>query len=246
MPSYLVTGASRGLGLGFVTELLKDPSNIVVATARDTAGSSGLHELKANHRDDRLLLIDLDVSKQDSIRAAAEQTARLLPGGLDHLISNAGVAMTGVTADLEALSTEIIVTVMAPILLMKEFLPLIRDGDCKRILVVSSVLGSIHNAPFTPNLMNGYSIAKAALNMLARKWSPLLKTEGITIAIIHPGWIPATEIGDEISAWVAKYAPDLERFTIEESAAGCVKVLNGLTIDNSGEFFSHDGAIVPF
>ncbi|KAF7556989.1 hypothetical protein G7Z17_g1069 [Cylindrodendrum hubeiense] len=250
MPSYLITGTSRGLGLAFVTELLKDPSNTVVATARNTAGSAGLKELKAQDKDGRLLLVDLDVSKQESIRAAAEKTAQLLPGGLDHLVSSAGVSSTGVQTfeevDLEALMSDLNFTITAPILLIREFLPLIRDGDHKRILIISSVLGSIQRAAFTPNLANGYSIARAALNMLARKWSPVLKTEGITLAILHPGWVSSTDIGDGISEWVAKYAPSLENLTVERSAADCMKVLNGLTVENAGEFFNHDGTDLPF
>ena len=112
MPSYLITGSSRGIGLGFVAELvcvflliirivpntytdvnqLKDKSNVVVATARNTAGSSGLQELKAKQPDDQLHLLDMDVTKPNSIHAAGEAAGKLLPGGLDYLISNAGVS----------------------------------------------------------------------------------------------------------------------------------------------------------
>lgn len=63
-----------------------------MATARNTAGSSGLQELKAQDKDGRLLLIDLDVTKPESISAAVKKTAELLPSGLDNLISNAGVS----------------------------------------------------------------------------------------------------------------------------------------------------------
>lgn len=69
---------------------------MVVATARNTAKSDGLRELKAKDTQGRLKLVDLDVSNADSIRAAAEETAKLLPEGLDNLISNAGVIYTGI------------------------------------------------------------------------------------------------------------------------------------------------------
>lgn len=71
---------------------LKDKSNTVIATARDTTKSSGLQELHAQDKEDKLFLVDLDVSKLESVRAAAEKTAQLVPGGLDNLISNAGVS----------------------------------------------------------------------------------------------------------------------------------------------------------
>ncbi|KAK8094175.1 short-chain dehydrogenases/reductase [Apiospora hydei] len=91
MPSYLITGSSRGLGLGFVTELLKDPGNIVIATARDPTKSAGLQELKKKHGYAQLHLVSLDVTKSDSVHDAAEATQKLLPDGLDYIISNAGV-----------------------------------------------------------------------------------------------------------------------------------------------------------
>jgi NAD(P)-dependent dehydrogenase (short-subunit alcohol dehydrogenase family) len=96
MPSYLVTGASRGLGLGFVIELLKDPNNIVIATARNTTfRAKDLQELKARQTDNRLHLVDLDVSSSYGVLVAAEEVSKILPDGLDCLISNAGVAYTG-------------------------------------------------------------------------------------------------------------------------------------------------------
>ncbi|KAI5462016.1 putative short-chain dehydrogenases/reductase [Mariannaea sp. PMI_226] len=250
MPSYLVTGASRGLGLGFVTELLQNKDNVVVATARSTASSSGLQELKAKHADGRLILIDLDVSKPESIAAAAEKASEALPNGLDNLVSNAGVNEGGLKSfedlDIEALTYELNFTVTAPILLLRAFLPLIRKSEAKKVLLVSSSLGSITTASYLPNLANGYSVARAALNMVGRKWSPLLKGEGITLAMIHPGWVGVTEIGDSIAEWVNKYKPDLPNLTIETSAADCMKVLNDLTIDNAGDFFNHDGSKLPF
>ncbi|CAM1504990.1 Fc.00g106270.m01.CDS01 [Cosmosporella sp. VM-42] len=250
MPSYLITGTSRGLGLGFVTELLKNKDNTVVATARNTAGSAGLQDLKAQDKDGRLFLVDLDVSKPESIHAAAQKTAQLLPNGLDHLVSSAGVASDALKTfeelDIQEFTDELNFTVTAPLLLVREFLPLIRKSELKRVLFITSTLGSIQLAAGLPNLANVYSIARAALNMLARKWSPVLKADGITIAVLHPGWVSVTEIGDGISEWMAKYAPNMKSITLEQSAADSMKVLNGLTIEDAGEFFNYDGTKLPF
>jgi NAD(P)-dependent dehydrogenase (short-subunit alcohol dehydrogenase family) len=57
-----------------------------------------LQNLKAHDTEGKLVLIDLDISKHESIRAAAEKTAEILPNGLDHLISNAGVSYNGMKA----------------------------------------------------------------------------------------------------------------------------------------------------
>jgi hypothetical protein len=60
------------------------------------------------------------------------------------------------------------------------------------------------------------------------------------------GWVGITEIGDSISEWVNKYHPSLENLSVEKSSADCMKVLNGLTIEDSGAFFNHDGTKLPF
>lgn len=74
---------------------MKKKENTVIATARNTAGSPGLQKLKQEHPDGRLILLDLDVTSADSIKTAAEATNKLLLGGLDNLISNAGVQYNG-------------------------------------------------------------------------------------------------------------------------------------------------------
>ncbi|KAG9233059.1 putative short-chain dehydrogenases/reductase [Amylocarpus encephaloides] len=250
MPSYLITGASRGLGLAFATELIKNNENKVIATARNTTGSSGLQDLKKQYPDSRLVLFDLDVSKPESIQAAAKATEKLLPNGLDNLISNAGVSYSALTSfeemGIEDFTNEVNFNITTPILLLKEFVPLVRKSEAKRILVITSVLGSIQLGASMPGLANGYSVGKAALNMLIRKWSAVLKGDGITTALLHPGWVGATEIGDGIAPWVRKYAPDLENLSEEQSAADCMKVLNGLTSEDNGEYFNHDGTKLPW
>jgi short-subunit dehydrogenase involved in D-alanine esterification of teichoic acids len=67
--------------------------------------------------------------------------------------------------DVKDFTAELDFTVTAPLVLVREFLPLVRKSEKKRILVVSSGLGSIQHAAFMPNLANGYSVARAALNM---------------------------------------------------------------------------------
>jgi NAD(P)-dependent dehydrogenase (short-subunit alcohol dehydrogenase family) len=67
--------------------------------------------------------------------------------------------------DIQDFTSEIVFTVTAPLNLLREFLPLVRKSETKRALFVTSILGSIEVAPNLPNLMNSYSVARAALNM---------------------------------------------------------------------------------
>ena len=109
MPSYLVTGGSRGLGLGFIAELvslliinisdylpsnaraqLQDPQNYVIATARSSNSTPELQKLLTKHAE-MIAFVQLDIADPASIEKAAVDVAKLVPEGLDTLISNAGV-----------------------------------------------------------------------------------------------------------------------------------------------------------
>jgi NAD(P)-dependent dehydrogenase (short-subunit alcohol dehydrogenase family) len=67
--------------------------------------------------------------------------------------------------DTEELAAELSFTVTSPLLLVRTFLPLIRKSNAKKILVVTSDVGSIELGPTMPNVGNAYSISRAALNM---------------------------------------------------------------------------------
>jgi len=60
------------------------------------------------------------------------------------------------------------------------------------------------------------------------------------------GWVPTTEIGGGIIEWVEKYAPQLPRIPVTESAAGCVKIFETLAIEDTNSFFNFDGSKLPW
>jgi hypothetical protein len=64
--------------------------------------------------------------------------------------------------------------------------------------------------------------------------------------VIHSGWVGSTEIGDGISSWIAENAPQVPNIPLEESAAGCMKVLKDATVENSGSFYNFDGTKIPW
>ncbi|KAK7948586.1 uncharacterized protein PG986_009472 [Apiospora aurea] len=250
MPSYLITGSSRGLGLGFVTELLKDPGNVVIATARDPTKSAGLQELKKKHGGAQLHFVSLDVTKSDSVHDAAEATQKLLPDGLDYLISNAGVNYSPLKSldemDMDDFKAEIEFNVTAPMYLFREFSPLVRKSSVKKIMVVTSALGSIEFSGPVVGPCDAYSVGKAALNMLTRKWSAALKEHGVTTVLVHPGYIGGTDMGADIGDWVAEKMPDLPNLTTETACGDCLKVMHDSTADDNGLFFNHDGSKQPW
>jgi hypothetical protein len=64
--------------------------------------------------------------------------------------------------------------------------------------------------------------------------------------LIFVGWVPTTEIGSGIIDWVEKYAPNLPRIPVPESAAGVVKIFETLTIQDTNSFFNYDGTKLPW
>lgn len=92
MATYLITGTSRSYGLALVQHLLTFPSSTVskiFATSRNT-DVEALKELA--EKDDRVVLVDMDVTDEKSIQSAAEKITEVLGGkGLDVLINSAGI-----------------------------------------------------------------------------------------------------------------------------------------------------------
>ncbi|KAH9204931.1 hypothetical protein DL95DRAFT_417848 [Leptodontidium sp. 2 PMI_412] len=249
MPSYLVTGSSRGLGLGFIAELLQDPQNYVIATARSSNSTPELSKLLTKHPE-KSAFVQLDIADPASIEKAAVDVAKLVPEGLDTLISNAGVNFqpkaTLEEADLTLFSSELEVEIVGNTRLIRAFLPLIQKGKGKKLIFVTSGLGSIELAASSPNLNATYSVSRAALNMLVRKWGGALRFQGITTALIHPGWVPSTEIGAGIVDWVEQYAPDMAKVPVAESAKGCVKIFQEVKFEDSNMFWNYDGTKIPW
>lgn len=81
--------------------------------------------------------------------------------------------------------------------------------------------------------------------MLARKWGAVLKHEGVTVALVHPGWVQ-TDLGDEIKEWMETYAKNSPQITTAQSSAGILAVAKKVTIDSTASFYNYDGSKLPF
>ena len=149
--------------------------------------SDSIKELQNAYPKNRFAVVTIDYSDYPSIKKAAKEAAKILPSGLDYLISNAGVSlqenstfedMYGLLAhalayiadasflsDLKAFEEELRVNTVAPIEVVRSFLPLVRKGTAKKVVFLSSILSSIDFAPNVATLAVTYGITKAGLNM---------------------------------------------------------------------------------
>lgn len=228
----LVTGASRGLGLEF-TRQLSARGDHVFASCRRPDQAEALKALKAQCPD-HVTIVPLDVAEVSSIHSAYEMI-KSQTGALDMLINNAGVfrkedPLGGL--DQQTMLHLLTVNAVGPILVTQQFLDLLKAGQGSKIINITSGLGSL--AWRDEGGKYSYAASKAALNMLNRTLAFDLKDTGITTIVIDPGWVQTDMGGPE--AWI----------TPEKSISDVLKVIGGLTPEQSGMFFHHSGEPVPW
>ncbi|KAH9831448.1 uncharacterized protein C8Q71DRAFT_303999 [Rhodofomes roseus] len=251
MPSFLVVGGSRGIGLALVEELLKDPDNFVITTARDLSQSPGLRALTSKYPKDRLVVLVLDLAHRETVERAGEEATTLLPNGLDCLIHNSAINLRPVgpfeEMDLDQLEEELRINTIAPIHALRTFLPLIRKSKAqdRKIIFMSSGLASIENGFFWAGLSEGYSVSKAGLNMVVRKWGAALKQEGIATFALQPGYVD-TDMGQGLSSWIQEHAAWVPMMSPNDCAAQCLKVVREVKLEDAVAFYSFEGKREPW
>ena len=230
MARILITGANRGLGLEFVERYLESGDD-VIATYRNEESSFDL----INMRDERsnLKLLHLDVSSNKSLNSFAEN---LGDSTIDIFINNAGVYGPR-NSSFENVNEEnwipaIKVNAIAPLLLTQLIIKNIRAGTDKKLIYITSKMGSIDD-----NKGGGayvYRSSKTALNAIVKSLSVDLKNEKIAVALIHPGWVK-TDMGGPNAL--------IERDT---SVRGMTEVISNLDISSTGNFYNYDGSIIAW
>ncbi|OXB58479.1 hypothetical protein ASZ78_009044 [Callipepla squamata] len=252
--SALVTGANRGIGLGFVQHLLAlpNPPEVVFAACRDPKGQRAqeLQKLASKHRN--LVIVPLEVTDPASIKAAAASVGEHLKGsGLNLLINNAGIAkINSLDTETQKDMSEVYTTnTAAPLLLSQAFLPLLKKAAQERpgsglscskaaIVNISSIAGSIKEMYLWEAAQcASYRCSKAALNMLTRCQSLGYREHGIFCVTLHPGWVQ-TDMGT-----AGGHTPPL---TVDASIGGMMKVLSSLSEKDTGSFLDWEGNVVPW
>ena len=187
--TVLVTGADRGLGFGLCAALLKGGWHVFAGQYIPE-----WHELASlmNEYPQALHILPLDVSSRESVQAAAE-IVNVHTDHLDVLICNAGVTSETVTLTIretqnyDEMHRLYDVNALGALRVVEAFLPLIEQGNSKRLCFISSEAGSIGRAERTSWF--GYCMSKAALNMGVKILFNDLHPSGYTFRVYHPGWV---------------------------------------------------------
>jgi NAD(P)-dependent dehydrogenase (short-subunit alcohol dehydrogenase family) len=222
MPSILITGANRGIGLEFARQYSADGWE-VIATARDAAAADELRALDV--RVEQLELRDLD---------AVESFGERLNAPLDLMIANAGTMKpeeARTAEDGRGWAEMLTVNSIAPYLLARSCLDRVAEAKGK-IIAITSGMGSIadnSSGGFVP-----YRTSKAALNMAWRSLAIDAKRLGIVAAVLNPGWVK-TRMG-------GPGAPTPS----DQAVASMRQTIARLAPEQSGGFFNHDGQPYPW
>lgn len=233
--TVLITGCSRGIGLGLVKEFIAKQYN-VIATCRDPEKAPELMLVLSSNGKPRP--IACDVSCDQSIEACKNIVLSLVDR-IDILINNAGISNKDHPDEppskmqrdefLRIMSTN----VAGPSLMTRVFLPLLLKSESPKVINISSGLGSIEIANNLSCI--SYRCSKSALNMLTKIFS--IEFPNVTFVSIHPGWVQ-TDMGMSKNR-----KPPV---TVAESASGIARVTENVGKENSGQFLDYRGEKIPF
>jgi NAD(P)-dependent dehydrogenase (short-subunit alcohol dehydrogenase family) len=226
MPTVLITGANRGIGLEFARQYAADGWRVLAACRKPAAATA----LKAIGGD--VQVHALDMQEDEQIPALAMALAR---ERIDILINNAGIV--GPREHFGKTDTKVWLDVfhvnsIAPAHMAEAFADHLERGDRKLIVNITSKMGSV--ADNTSGGSYIYRSSKAALNMVAKTLAIDLASRGITVVLFHPGWV-RTDMGGPGAL-----------ITTEESVSAMRSKIGTLHASDSGKFFNFDGRPLPW
>ncbi|WP_455380484.1 SDR family oxidoreductase [Acidihalobacter prosperus] len=226
MPSIVITGTNRGIGLSLARSY-KDDGWRVYACCRHESP-----ELEAL-ADDHFSIHQLDVSDSNQINQFARQMENT---PIDVLFNNAGVYgpshnQIG-SLDMQGLSETVRINALGPLLLAQALLPNLKAGNEKIIATLSSRMGSIGD-----NNSGGhypYRISKAGLNAGMKSLAVDLRSYGIKVLVLHPGWV-RTDMGGVNG-----------ELSTDESAMRLIRLVSSAKEEDSGRFLDVYANTLPW
>jgi NAD(P)-dependent dehydrogenase (short-subunit alcohol dehydrogenase family) len=244
-PTVLITGANRGIGLELARQYAAKDWNVIATTRRpvDDKGTADLREIQKKHPN--LHIERIDVTDTTMIRSVA---AKYKDQPIDVLINNAANVEATFQADMDKVGasydkidfdearTDFDVNALGPMRMAQAFMPNIEKSKQKKLVNVTSLVGSFGRTFPSPMGMN-YGASKAALNMYMVKLNYAMKDKGVVVALAQPIMV-ASKPG--INNPMAK--------SVEEEIGKLIKVIDGMTVENAGGRITNwtTGQVDPF
>ncbi len=201
----------------------------VIATCRNLNSSDDLSNFaKINSS---VQLLQLDVSNTNDIQELANQ---LKNTPIDILINNAGIYRSGnfSSVNKDSWIESFITNTIGPYEVIENFLPNLMQGHEKKVVSVTSKMGSIDD-----NTSGGsyiYRSSKTALNSMMRSLTHDLKSHNVATMTLHPGWV-RTDMGGP-GGWI----------DVIQSVSGMIQQIENLSIQNTGQYIDYAGKLIKW
>jgi NAD(P)-dependent dehydrogenase (short-subunit alcohol dehydrogenase family) len=211
MRTVLITGANRGIGFEFCRQF-KERGDTVIALCRKSTPE--LNSLGIQ------IFENIDVRNFESLQQCA---ASLSGVAIDILINNAGYLHRESldNLDYEMMLRQYEINTLGPLKVTEAFLSHLSSGS--KIIFLSSVMASI--AENESSGYYGYRMSKTALNMAGRNLSLDLKAKGITVLLLHPGYVQTDMTGHK-----GDITPD-------KAAANMIELLEEKGLESTGTYW---------
>jgi NAD(P)-dependent dehydrogenase (short-subunit alcohol dehydrogenase family) len=221
--NYLLTGATRGIGLELASQLLTQ-GHYVTVTARNPESSKDLMVFTREYATNCQVL-SMDVDSRQSIDSAIRQVKAPY---LDVVINCAGV-LKDYDSNLENLNLQDLedtfrTNVLGPVAVSKACLSLLKKSSSPQLVNITSLMGSLKDN--SSGLAYAYRMSKTALNMFSKNLS--IDEKWLKVLMIHPGWVQ-TDMGGKNAL-----------LTTRDSVNGILKLINSPE-SKSGHFYSFAG-----
>ena len=225
--NVFITGAGRGIGLGFAVHYLKMGHTVYGCYRTESEELSVLAD-KYN---------DLNIVQWDVTHPATKLFLESLPAEIDLVINNAGIygpnkdgqSLKKITA--ESMHEVFDVDCVAPLRVVQTLLPRLRRPGAI-IANISSKMGS--SSDNTSGGTYAYRAAKAALIIVSKSMAVDLQGEGINVITLHPGWVRTDMVG---------FTGLIE---VSESVEGMINVIDNINDYTPGDLVAFDGSVIPY
>ena len=237
MKTVFITGGNRGLGLEFVKQYSQLGYG-VIATCRNPDEARELNDLKETSTTD-IKIHSLDVTNHQEIDSLSQSLSNT---PIDIIINNAGIIgpfpifkhiekQRFKTMDYSVWEEVLRTNLFGPIKISESFLENIKNGQEKKIIFISSTVGSINEGKESAY---AYATSKTALNKAISLMADNLKNENIHVLALCPGYVKT-----RMNAGGANLETD-------ESIKGMIKQIDSLDESNTGTFIRYNGELITW
>jgi NAD(P)-dependent dehydrogenase (short-subunit alcohol dehydrogenase family) len=222
MTSIFITGIARGIGHELARQSLVKGWQVAGSVRTDNDKQYVERELPGT------TVLLFDVCDHEAIDKAAASFGR----SVDILINNSGVIgpdrQSTLDMDFDGFALTLATNTIAPLKISQAFLPNMRRAGNSKLVTISSNMGRM---PHTASDRIAYRASKSAVNKIVQGLATDLKEDGICVIAMHPGWVRSDMGGQSAS------------ISVEESAAGILNVVSGLTMADTCQFIDWDGTL---